>query len=254
MIRSALLLAALVVLPPCFGQKGEIPPYDPAPPSDRMSAYTNRDLAFTVLYPREFASKTPQDLQAVMERGHRMAFGGDPKSDPEHRQAVRCMHTLFYATAEPATENRTPASGDDSLDTILVEDVDPSCVPKKVKGDKVLTNLVGTVLHLPDSTQLVPQMWFVAGGGRRIHSGLAGSMVTLGKSSGQTVPNSPSKSVPLFVIAAGVEQRGHRILIVYLSGTSGGRHETIPHMSIAFEDGRPVLLFPFLMGKANLVK
>jgi hypothetical protein len=58
----------------------------------------------------------------------------------------------------------------------------------------------------------------------------------------------------LFTLAAGVEQKGHRILIVYLSGTSNEKHETVPHMSIAFEDGRPVLLYPFLFGKVNVVK
>lgn len=252
---SALFLGALLAAPASFGQKGETPPYDPAPPRDRMSAYINQELAITVLYPKEFVPRTPLDLQTVMERGHRLAFGGDPKSDPEHLKAVRCMHTLFYATSGTVADSGTPQSLEDaSPDTILLEDVDPSCLPKKLNGDKALTALVGTVLNLPNSTPVFQQMWFVGGGDRRIHSGMAATMLTVAKSSAAGGQKSPPPIDPLFVIAAAVEQLGHRILIVYLSGTSREKPQTVPHMSIAFEDGQPVLLFPFLLGRANLIK
>jgi hypothetical protein len=249
------LLVALLLVPASFSQNGEAPPYDPAPLSDGMTTFTNQDLAITVLYPKEFQPKTPMDLQTVMERGHRLAFGTDPKGDSEHSDAVRCMHTLLYATSGSPTDSGTPQSSESaSFDSILLEDVDVSCVPKKLKGDKALTNLVGTVLNLPNSTQLVQQMWFVAGGDRHIHSGMAATMLRLAQPSTGSDQKSPPPSVPLFVIAAGVEQKGHRILIVYLSGTSQEKHDAVPHMSIAFEDGRPVLLFPFLLGRTNLIK
>lgn len=255
MVRAALLLTVLLVLPSCFAQKGETPPYDPAPPSDRMSAYTNQELAFKVFYPKEFLRKTAEDLQTVMERGHRIAFGSDPNSDPEHAQAVRCMHTLFYATAGEASETGTASdSRDASPDSILVEDIDPTCMPKKPKGDKALTNLVGTVLNLPHAMQLVQQIWFAAGGNRRIHSGMAATLVTLGQPRSKVKSASPPPSVPLIVIAAGVEQKGHRILIVYLTGSSGASHPAVRHMSISFGSGRPVLLFPFLLERANPVR
>ena len=220
-----------------------------------MSSYANQDLAITVLYPKEFVPQPPQDLQTVMELGHRLVFGDDPKGDPEHAEAVRCMHTLLYATACSVDDGKTSTNADNSLtDTILVEDVDPSCMPKKPKGDKALSNLVGTVLHLPNSEQLVPQIWFVAGGNRLIHSGMAGTMLTLTPAEANKAQSPRPVSVPMFVLAAAVEQKGHRVLILYLSGTSGEKHETVSHLSIAFEDGRPVLLFPFLLGNMNLIK
>jgi hypothetical protein len=253
MFRTGFFLASLILVPASLAQRDETPPYDPAPPADKMTGYTNADLAFTLSYPKEFVARTPEDLQTVMERGHRAAYGTDPKTDPEHLEAVRCMHTLFYATSG-TTSLDSKVSGatatEDSLpDTILVEDFDRSCVPKKVKGDKVLSDLAASVLSSPDETQVVHQMWFVAGGERRIHSGMAATTVSVkGSSSG------PSHDLTLFIIASAFEQKAHLILIVYLSGTEGARHENVPHMSAAFEDGRPVLLFPFMLGKPNVVK
>ncbi len=212
-----------------------------------MSAYTNQDLGLTLYYPKEFVPHTSEDLQTVMERGHRAVYGTDPKSDPEHLEAIRCTHTLFYATSAANTD-------DNSADTILAADIDRSCLPKKLKGDKALSALAGSILHDPDSVQVVPQMWFVAGGNRRIHSGMAATMFTPAGCSDKSKSAADCSGVLLFVVAAAVEQREHDIVVVYLSGTSGEKHELVPHMSIAFENDRPVLLFPFLMGKTNLIK
>jgi hypothetical protein len=145
---SFAFLAALLSVQASFSQKGETPPYDPAPLNDGMSAFTDHDLAITVLYPKEFQPGTPLDLQTVMERGHRLAFGSDPKSDAEHSEALRCMHTLLYATSGSPTNSGTPQTPEAApFDSILLVDVDASCVPKKLKGDKALTNLAGTVLN-----------------------------------------------------------------------------------------------------------
>lgn len=208
----------------------------------------------TIFYPKEFIHRTPEDFQTVMERGHRAVYGTDPKSDPEHLEAIRCSHTLLYATSDLNSGIESANEDGNSADTILVEDFDRSCIQKKLKGDKALTALAGTALHLPGSVQLVQQMWFVAGGNRHIHSGMAGTMFTPARCSGKSNSAADCAGVPLFVIAAAVEQREHDIVIVYLSGTSDGKHDLVPHMSIAFEDERPVLLFPFLLGKANLIK
>src|SRR5580692_9409531 len=138
---SFAFLAALLSVQASFSQKGETPPYDPAPLNDGMSAFTDHDLAITVLYPKEFQPGTPLDLQTVMERGHRLAFGSDPKSDAEHSEALRCMHTLLYATSGSPTNSGTPQTPEAApFDSILLVDVDASCVPKKLKGDKALTN------------------------------------------------------------------------------------------------------------------
>ncbi len=253
------LLAALMLVPASLVQQNETPPYDSAPPIDKITPYINADLAFTVSYPREFLAGTPVDLQTVIERHHRAVYGTDPTSDPNHLEAVRCVHTLLYAAADsPATDKKItrPPVDEETPDTILVTDVDRSCVPKDIKGDEALSDLVGTVLNvLPNSIQVVPQMWFVAGGNRRIHSGLAGSVVTFKRPAADASAAGPSREVPLFVMAAAVEQKGHRILIVYLRGTTAAEdHLSVPHMSIAFEDGRPVLLFPFLVGHMNLIR
>jgi hypothetical protein len=257
MTRAGALFVALLLLASA-AQAEETPPYDPAPPANKMTAYTNSELGFTISYPKEFIAGTLQDLQNVMERGHRAAYGTDPKSDPEHLEAVRCMHTLFYATSQADTTETNPnspgASADDSPDSILVEDVDRSCLPKNLKGDKALTQIAGSVLHAPDLTQLVQQMWFVAGGDRHIHSGMAGAMVTIKQPQTDGSPTGTSREVPLYVMASALEQKQHWILVVYLSGTGGAKHLSVPHMSIAFEDSRPILLFPFLLGNVNLTK
>jgi hypothetical protein len=255
MTRAVVFLALLIALPASIGQSGETPPYDPAPPADKLSAYTNQDLEFTLFYPKEFVPRTAQDLQTAMELGHKAVFGTDPSSDPAHQQAIRCMHTLFYATAGPAAESAAPPNSDDSHpDMILVEDVDPGCVRRKEKGDQALSDLAASVLDQPQSMQVFHQMWFVAGGDRRIHSGMSATSTAPLSSGAHREKNPSPQGVTLFTIAAAVEQKGHRLMIVYLSGPAGQKHETVPHMSIAFEDARPVLLFPFLLGNVNLIK
>ena len=255
-MNSKLIVALNLVLliPACFGQKGETPPYDPAPPRIGMSAYRDQNLEVTLYYPKEFVPRTPEDLQAVMDRGHRAAYGTDPASDPEHLEAIRCSHTLLYATSDEINGNESASVDGNSADTIMVVDFDRSCVPKKLKGDKALAALAGTVLNLPGSTQLVQQMWFVAGRNRRIHSGMAGTMITPPRCPDNSTSAAGCSGVPLFVIAAAVEQKKHDIVIVYLSGTSGEKHPMVRHMSISFENERPVLLYPFLMGGMNLIR
>jgi len=246
-------LALVLLIPASFGQKGETPPYDAAPPQG-MSAYTDQNLEMTLNYPKEFVPRTAEDLQAVMERGHRAAYGTDPASDPEHLEAIRCAHTLLYATSDENDGNESAKADGDSADAIMVVDFDRSCIPKKLKGDKALTALAGTVLNLPGSVQLVQQMWFVAGENRHIHSGMAGTMFMPPHCQNNSDSAAGCSGVPLFTITAAVEQKQHDIVIVYLSGTSGEKHELIRHMSISFENERPVLLYPFLMGSVNLIK
>lgn len=83
-IKSTVIvaLAALALVTGAFGQNGETPPYDPAPPRVGLSVYENQDLSMTLLYPKEFVPRTPEDLQTVMERGHRAVSDTSPKSDP----------------------------------------------------------------------------------------------------------------------------------------------------------------------------
>ncbi len=161
-------------------QAQEVPPYSPPVEASLMTSYVNSELGFTIRFPVEFKVGTSQDLHTLMDLGHREGRGTDPESDQEHAQAVRCMHSLLYATSEApnSSVSRTEKSAD-APDTILVVDFDRSCMPKKVKGDKTQTQLAGTVLNLPGMAQLVPQSWFVAGGNRRIHSGMAGGIISI---------------------------------------------------------------------------
>lgn len=254
-IKSTVIvaLAALALVTGAFGQNGETPPYDPAPPRVGLSVYENQDLSMTLLYPKEFVPRTPEDLQTVMERGHRAVSDTSPKSDPEHLKALRCLRSLFYATPDPIGGKDSATAGPNFGDSILVEDFDRSCIPKKLKGDKALTALVRTALEQPGFIQLVQQMWFVAGGDRRIHSGMAGNMFTPPHCAGnKTAPSCSPVSV--FAVAAAFEQREHDILIVYLSVGSDAKHELVPHMSVTFEQDQPILLFPFLLGKPNLIR
>lgn len=206
MFRNAFLLATLTLARIGFAQ--EIPPFDSAPVPNLMSVYTNTELSFTIAYPKEFTPGTVMDLSAVMDRGHRAAYGTAPDTDPEHQEAVRCMHPLLYATAGAGSASQeSKEAPDDSLDWILIIDVDRSCMPKKLKGEKALTALAGTILHMPDFTQLVQQMWFVAGGDRRIHSGMAGTMLTLGAPSTDNGAPAPPRKVPYYVMASSFEQK-----------------------------------------------
>jgi hypothetical protein len=228
----------------------ETPPYSPPVAVGLMTSYVNADMGFSFRYPAEFKSRTVQDLHTIMERGHKDAFGTDPESDPEHIQAEKCMRPLLYATpgaAEPA-KNTTEAV-DETPDTILVLDFDRTCVPKKLKGDKALTQLAGTLLHMPGMSQLVPQTWFEAGGGIRIHSGMAGGMLSAPAS------GTAAAQAPAYIAAAAFEQKGHWIVVAYFNGTrDDGKHAAFAYTSVSFEDGKPVLLFPFLLGNMNIVK
>ncbi|MEO7030227.1 MAG: hypothetical protein ABI147_12585 [Acidobacteriaceae bacterium] len=243
---------AMLSIAPIHAQ--EAPPYSPPISEKLVTSYVNADLNFSIRYPVEFTPSTVQDLHTVMERGHLLAYGTDPKGDPEHLQAEKCMRPLLYATTGAADWGKSKVEKvegkDQTPDTILVMDVDRTCVPKKVKGDKALTQLAGTLLDLPGMKPLVPQMWFEGGGGRRIHSGMAGGTISVPGSA--TVP---THQVQDYIIAAAFEQKGHWIVVAYINGTrDDGMHTSFPYTAVSFEDGKPVLLFPFLFGKVNVVK
>ncbi len=236
-------------------QAQEVPPYSPPVEANMMTSYVNSELGFTIRFPVEFKVGTSQDLHTVMDLGHREGRGTAPESDQEHAQAVRCMHSLLYATSEASKSSGSATEKSaDAPDTILVVDFDRSCATKKVKGDKALTQLAGTVLNLPGMAQVVPQTWFVAGGSRRIHSGMAGGIISI-PASGTTGGTLSSRQVPTYVLAAAFEQKDHWILVAYLSGTNAdAKHESFPFTAASFEDGQPILLFPFLLGKMNVIK
>jgi hypothetical protein len=246
MLRPVLLaitFSGCIVGPVCAQEQ---PPYSPPLTDQKMSLYTNADLAFSVRYPSEFIVRNAQDLQTVMDRGHRAAYGSDPAKDPDHQEAARCMHTLLYATSGVEASETSP----DSPDTIMVVDFDRVCSPKGLKGDQALTQLAGTVLHIPGMTPVVPQTWFEAGGKRRIHSGMAAESITLPANA-----STPARQATLAVIAAAFAQKDHWILVVYLNGTrEGGMHDSFGYTAVSFEDPRPILLFPFLLGQMKVVK
>jgi hypothetical protein len=257
MTRTTTLICVVVVISlSLFSmQAQELPPYSPTVDGNLMTSYLNSELGFTIRFPVEFKVGTTQDLKSVMDLGHRAVRGTDPDNDQEHAQAVKCMHSLLYSASEaPKPSDGIAGTSSGAPDTFLVVDFDRTCVPKKVKGDKTLTQLAGTVLNLPGMTQLVPQTWFVGGGSRRIHSGMAGGMISIPArdAAGGTLP---SREVATYVLAAAFEQKDHWILVAYLSGTNTDlKHEAFPYTAVSFEDGRPVLLFPFLLGKMNVVK
>lgn len=252
--RLIVALNLALLIPACFAQKGDTPPYDPAPPQTGMSTYADQSLGMSVYYPKEFIPQTAEDLQAVIERGHRAAYGTDPAHDPEHVEAMHCAHTLLYATSGEVHDQDAAKADAGSASTVMIVDFDRSCLPKKLKGDKALSALAGTILHLPGYIQLVQQMWFVAGDNRRIHSGMAGTMYTPPGCTRKSDPSAGCSGVPLFLIAAALEQKEHYIEIIYMSGTSTEKHLLAPHIAVSFENDRPILLYPFLMGAVNLVK
>ena len=259
-LRVALLCVANLTV--CAAGQ-ELPPVSPPVDAARMTVYTNGELRFAVRYPVEFKAGPPQDLVTVMRRGHTEVYGGKPEDDAEHREAERCTRPLLYATSTTVLlakdKDPVPAAesgAGESADSVLVMDVERSCVPKKLKGDKALTRLTGSVLHIPGMTQVVQQMWFQGGGGRHIHSGMAGGMVTApaGAQGGKDATGGVSDRVPFYIAVSAFEQRDHWILVAYLQGTRPDLHRTLSYTSVRFEDGPDVLLFPYLLAKVNLAK
>lgn len=259
MLRTVLLSVLLLIgfLP--VAAASEDPPYSPAIDASQMAVFTDAELGFSVRYPMEFKAEAPQNLFAVMRAGHQELFGTSPDNDPEHQQAERCMRPLLYATSTtilPAEGKApVPLAGEDvdgSPDSVMVMDVERSCIAKKLKSDKALTQLTGTVLNIPGLKQVVPQMWFQGGDGRHIHSGMAAGVVTPPHQTKD--PDRGTRKVLFAIAAASFEQKGHWILVAYLNGTRPDMHNAFSYTSVSFEGGRDVLLFPFLTGKYNMAQ
>src|SRR5258708_4227210 len=100
MTRAAVFICVvfLASLAPLSMQAQELPPYSPTVEANLMTSYANSELGFTIRFPVEFKVGTAQDLHSVMDLGHRAGRGTAPESDQEHEQAVKCMHSLLYAT------------------------------------------------------------------------------------------------------------------------------------------------------------
>lgn len=247
MLRDIALAVAGVFFLPGGASAQEQPPYAPSAPAGSMTSYNNAELGFSVQYPVEFTLQKPTDFLSVMRRGHVEARGTAPEKDPEHEQAEKCMHALAYATAGPLAD---PQREDDSPDAILIMDFDRSCVPKGLTGDPALTQITRSVLNVPGSTQMVPQMWFQGGNDRHIHSGMAGETMTV---PGQG--DNPPREITLAIAGASFAQKEHWILVAYINGTREGPvHKNFPLTSVTFGNDRPVLLFPFLLGSIDMKK
>ena len=246
-VRLTIVLTAAATCAIATLHAQELPPYAPPAPPGSMTTSQIPGLDFSLQYPVEFTVQPTQDFLALMRQGHLNVYGSDPAKDPEHVQAEKCMHTLFYAiSGKPVTSETT-----DTPDTLLVLDVDRTCIPKKIGDDKALSQLTGSMLSVPEFKPMVQQMWFMGGAGRRIHSGMAGTTFKVPSEA----QGAPAREVTLAVAAASFVQKDHWIVVMYINGTQEVPiHKTFGFTSVVFSDNKPVLLYPFLLGSINLIK
>jgi hypothetical protein len=210
-----------------------------------MSRYVDPTLKMTLTYPGGFAPRVPETLRAVLKREHMTPLGSGETDDVDSRVAFRCMATLFEATGAVRAVRST--QGETAPDTVMLLDVDRSCVEGQIKGERALAVIADVVLRMHNTTPLVKPTVMKADG-HRVHAGMSSGMMIVNDlpTAGGDADN--GRQAAVYIVAAAFEHRQHWLLAVYISGTAGEQDGAVGRMTATFDESKPVVLFPFLPG------
>lgn len=220
-----------------------------------MSLYVNPSLGLTLSYPLGFVPRPPEALAEVLREAHLGSLGSAPAL---HGQlALDCLHTLFLArrgtgslrarsgSSVGTSIEASAAQAGVAAETILLVDADRVCLTGKAHGDRSLQALADTVLRLPQVSPLVAA-GAQGSGEHRLHAGMSSGVIV----ADEAVPGSESaafgRQVPVYVVAASLEQQRHQLLVVYVTGLRGEGAREVAKMQVCFRDGESLRLFPFL--------
>jgi hypothetical protein len=220
-----------------------------------FTTYRNDAIGLALLYPTALKPDDAKSLRDAIERGHRAYYKTDPETNPEHQKAEKCLHVLLSASIpETAAQkikirdtNHSPPIETEVLaeGSILLVELDRSCLPPGAKYDEILGSIAATPKNLPGFKVTNPQMWYEVDK-HKIHLGSAANYGSESKYN--------TDSEPQAVFAASFAEKKHMLAVMLVTNnpvTSRllmqsmirfGKHEPTPLMPFAFGDGMPINL------------
>jgi hypothetical protein len=94
-----------------------------APGNLSGSTYRNDELGLTMAIPHGWQAVSAEEQNAIVDTGHRAAYGDDPDKDAEHQAVMSCSKTLLWVK-EPVPESRASS--------LVLRAFDASCMPGAV--------------------------------------------------------------------------------------------------------------------------
>jgi len=256
-LRLHLLLAVMLL----FGlsatvkaQEARVPPAaEQAQPSSvakdsgastESGKFYDKEMDLRFNYPVEMRTL---DMVADMEAGHMNIYGSSGDSDPEHREARRCIRPLLDAElpAEKAP-SRLASLQDIWVDQtreykdsykpqpifaklVLIE-FEPGCLPKKLqkgkKVDEVLHSMALSAVSEPGLEPMPKPIWYEIGK-QKIH---------MNSSAGRPIMNGKLDPAPVIIMAMATEWRGHLLEWVFTANDTEIFNE-ITKSLVRFGDG-----------------
>jgi len=231
------------------------PPAAVVPPSGTASSSTSvfhsDSLQMTFRYPKDLEQQTAATFREVMERGHREHYKTDPKSDPEHQEADKCMHVLLYARTSDSSKPEITIHGKDNGSTIslqqtpmgviMIAEFDPSCIPHGTKENDILGQLASISGQLPGLKPIDQQMWYEVDK-HKVHFLAA-----------QGTFSDDKTGTPVGIATASVNVHGHFMLWMFMSDDLTTL-DRIMASTIQFDDHPATPFVPFTLGTGEPIK
>lgn len=265
-----LLVGAIMVLAsgvrPSVGQgpaKTDVPQAatEQANPAPALATYRNDATDFVLSYPSSLKIDDAKSVREAIERGHRVSFGTDPQTDPEHQQAEKCIHVLLSATLpekDAPTVRMTDTNHSPPIKTnvlaeasIFVAEMDRSCLPSGPKDDQILSSIAATPTQLPGFKAINPQMWYEVDK-HKVHLGSASGERPKDPGNGKVSTESELIAV---AVASFVEKK--HLLMVMLTANNPATMHLLMQTLVQFGRDQPTALMPFAIGNGmpiNLVR
>jgi hypothetical protein len=226
-----------------------------------LATYRNDTADFTLSYPSSLKMDDAKSLREAIECGHRVSFGTDPQTDPEHQRAEKCTHVLLSATLpekDAPTVQMTDTNHSPPIETnvlaeasIFVAEMDRSCLPSGATDDQILSSIAATPTQLPGFKAINPQMWYDVDD-HKIHLGSASGARPKDPGNGKVSADSEQVAV---AVASFVEKK--HLLMVMLTANNPATMHLLMQSLIQFGKHEPAALMPFAIGNGmpiNLVR
>jgi len=237
------------------------PPPSATTPTDNAAkdtVYKNDALGIVFRYP---ADLVPADAKTIADRGHKIIYGNDPESDPEHVQSEKCTIPLLTAgipeTAGPTTGTVTISLGENGKPHVNIEpapnglimltELDRSCLPKKISTNDALGNMASTAQKIPGMKPVDKQMWYEVDK-HKIHFSAA-----YGRLSAQQLGGKKVDAEQVLVATLSVESNGH-LLMWMIMANSEELFNRLLASKVQFGSGPVLPLFPLTIGNGPPVK
>ncbi len=164
------------------------------------------------------------DAKAAIESGHEAIYGAPGNTDPEHREAMKCMRPLLDlqlpkekapqrdgdlgnmwvddTEAYKASRKPEPISA-----TIFLAEFNRDCAPRNLKDDDLLGTIALSAVSEPGIQRMPKPLWYQIGK-QKIH---------MNSGVGRVLINGQPAPAPIIVMAMATKWRGHFLAWVFTS-------------------------------------